>query len=299
MLEENKNIKDSQKNSLKDTSSSMLPAYETESFHTESLSISFSKTNNLITALYMVTDIMDKEEPLRNKLRTLGVNIISDMELPQLTKGRDGARFVNEVLSLLDIASAIGMISEMNSNILKKEFLELKQYIQKHNQTQLPDMRVSLSNFFAESPLLDEEGGGGGDSREEKNKSNSIGHDTKSQNRIGVQSGSTLMKALKGLEGIKTRSLSNSMFHGGEGFHSGFDALKKERRDEIIKVIKNHLNSNNGIVGATITDIRNDAKGALVSCGEKTLQRELVSMVHDGVLYKTGEKRWSRYSLKK
>ena len=33
-------------------------------------------------------------------------------------------------------------------------------------------------------------------------------------------------------------------------------------------------------------------------CGEKTLQRELVSMAKDGVLNKTGEKRWSRYFVK-
>jgi hypothetical protein len=37
---------------------------------------------------------------------------------------------------------------------------------------------------------------------------------------------------------------------------------------------------------------------ALISCSEKTLQRELVSMVKNGVLDKMGEKRWSRYFLK-
>jgi hypothetical protein len=33
--------------------------------------------------------------------------------------------------------------------------------------------------------------------------------------------------------------------------------------------------------------------------GEKTLQRELVFMVNNGVLNKIGEKRWSRYFVKK
>ena len=55
---------------------------------------------------------------------------------------------------------------------------------------------------------------------------------------------------------------------------------------------------------ATIKDIKDRAKampeqaGLLVSCSEKTLQRELVSMVKDDVLNKTGEKRWSRYFMK-
>ncbi len=52
---------------------------------------------------------------------------------------------------------------------------------------------------------------------------------------------------------------------------------------------------------ATIKDIKDKIKTTpeqasfLVSCSEKTLQRELVSMVKDGVLNKTGKKRWSRY----
>ena len=73
-------------------------------------------------------------------------------------------------------------------------------------------------------------------------------------------------------------------------FRSGFDNLKKERREIIIKIIKEKNT-------ATITDIKNSASGVLISCGEKTLQRELISMVSDGVLKKVGEKRWSKYFL--
>ena len=78
----------------------------------------------------------------------------------------------------------------------------------------------------------------------------------------------------------------------------GFDKLKKERRDDIVNIIKN-IGGN-----ATIKDIKDRVKSSpnktspLLSCGEKTLQRELVSMVKDGVLNKMGEKRWSRYFLK-
>jgi len=79
----------------------------------------------------------------------------------------------------------------------------------------------------------------------------------------------------------------------------GFDIVKKQRRTEIISIVK--------IIGgnATIKDIKDRAKvlpaqaESLLSCGEKTLQRELISMIKDGVLDKTGEKRWSRYFLSK
>lgn len=44
---------------------------------------------------------------------------------------------------------------------------------------------------------------------------------------------------------------------------------------------------------ATIKDISQKIK----DCSEKTLQRELISMIKDGLVHKEGERRWSRYSL--
>src|SRR3989344_7243431 len=81
-------------------------------------SISYTKTNKLVTALYMVTDILDKDEPLRNKLRTLGTGIISDVHsTPAHAVGK-----ISEIMSFLDVAFAMNIISEMNVTILRKEF---------------------------------------------------------------------------------------------------------------------------------------------------------------------------------
>lgn len=44
---------------------------------------------------------------------------------------------------------------------------------------------------------------------------------------------------------------------------------------------------------ATIKDI----SAKVQDCSEKTLQRELISMIKDGIVHKEGERRWSRYSL--
>ena len=243
------------------------------------LPMSHSKTNKLITALYMVTDVMDKDEPLRNKLRTLGVNIVSDTHsLADLSLDKN----INEVLSLMDIAFTIGMISEMNCSILKKEFIELKRSIQKADGLQLPGGRVSLSDFFA-----------GGDSsalgNHIENQPNVRYDSNKYSDKIGVPKGGIMMKSLNKNEmSDRTKSVNNNK--------NNFDLLKRQRRDEIVKIIKTRYSAEG--LGATITDIKNESKGALSACGEKTLQRELVSMVQDGVLNRTGEKRWSRYLLK-
>ncbi|MEK9181614.1 MAG: hypothetical protein AAB786_01180 [Patescibacteria group bacterium] len=262
--------------------------------------IFYNKSNKLITALYMVTDIINKDEPLRNKLRTLGTEIISDMHsLPVQARSR-----IIEVVSFLEIASSLNLISEMNGNILKKEFIKLEQLIKERSQVE----SGWFEEFSEDSPLEGQawdrdpslEGGvdkltppppnppKGYSSRGELN--------SKGHTRIGVQKGGTLMQALSGVRlSNKTLEPHNDSLSN----RNSFDILKKKRREDIIRTIK----TSEG--GSTITDIKNKSKElsipaeALVSCSEKTLQRELIAMVKDGVLYKTGEKRWSRYSISK
>ena len=235
--------------------------------------LSYTKTNKLIIALYMVTDIIDKEEPLRNKLRTLGTEIISDISSIPSQAGQK----IIEIMSFLDIASAINLISEMNCNILKKEFLELERSIKEYGQKK----SIWLEEFLPERQ--------------------SIGHNKSSRTepirtRIGVQKGSTLLKALSG---IKDMHKNNPILYKAEDFRSGFDSLKKQRRESILKIIKPRPSSSvDKPNGVSIKDIVLALRNLGEERGEKTLQRELASMVKDGVLYKTGEKRWSRYFIK-
>ena len=259
----------------------------------------YSKTNKLITALYMVTDIMDKEEPLRNKLRTLGVNIISDT--PPLQYSGEGRgevfkiRFITELISLLDIASAIGIISEMNHNILRKEFLELKKSITEVKEENPMWLEEFLSNSPEEEqteneakiPLLrgDSLASRGGYPPPPKGYSSRGESNSKGQSvNIGVQKGSTLLKALSRVEGLRVSDRNKDS--------NDFNVLKKQRRELILKIIKDKP------YGISIKDIATALQDKGEECGEKTLQRELVSMTADGVLNKTGEKRWSRYSIK-
>ncbi len=58
------------------------------------------------------------------------------------------------------------------------------------------------------------------------------------------------------------------------------------RRQTIKDILATHGN-------ATIKDI----SAKIQDCSEKTLQRELISMIKDGLVHKEGERRWSRYSL--
>ena len=305
MLEENKNLK----SYVKDNPHSGHLTLPLSCQERAGERLSYTKTNKLISALYMVTDIMDKEEPIRNKLRNLGTNIVTDIN--SFNKGQDIFNEINnrvsEVLSFIEIAFSVGIISEMNSNILIKEFLELRksigEVIPKKEDNWLEEfMNNSEGGFdpYPASPLprgRSKEGVFG-------HRENPIGQGT----RIGVQKGSTLLHALSRvgvsdkIPHFKTnkiqieRNFTGSLEQEKHDSH-GNEILKNKRREEIILAIKDMIKDKVNFDGATISDIKSIGHGVLTLCGEKTLQRELVSMVSDGVLKKTGEKRWSKYSL--
>ena len=89
MLGENKNLKDHERKSL-------MASYGAGTSNMPVLSLPYIKTNKLITALYMVTDTIEKEEPIRLKLRTLGVEILSDITMSKTVFdiSKDRADFV-------------------------------------------------------------------------------------------------------------------------------------------------------------------------------------------------------------
>jgi hypothetical protein len=287
MLEENKNTK----SHIKDTSS-LLPSYGTEEPHFGS----YRKINKLISALYMVTDIMDKEEPLKMELRNLGVKIISDTHF--FHKGQDFSKqTINKilvVLSLLEIATSIGAISQMNSNILVNEFIKLRKAILEMN---LQKEDTWLKEFIKEDSIPNY-----GIMANEKSYPSMRHRST----RIGIQKGRNLLKALSHLNGQGNNNIflsgtqKQNLLNNNINKSENINVLKNKRRQEIVLILKDKIKNFPESNGLTITDIKIHEfgkQGSLASCGEKTLQRELVSMVSDGIIKKTGSKRWSRYSL--
>ncbi len=253
-----------QKDTFKDTHLSLKDSL---------FSISYSKTNKLLTALYMVTEIIDKTEPIRHKLRSLATDLLSDTLATQFNSRTNVLMDINkkitEIMSFMDIASTIGMISEMNNRILKNEFMVLKKSLN------LEENSVWLEEFLAENT--------------------SIGHGNMSDRspiRIGVQKGEGLLTALKKID--NNNKMSNRNLDGKDNSinkKDSFNQIKLERRYEIMASIGHFPN------GATISDIRSKGQGILKNMGEKTLQRELVSLTADGVLERGGEKRWSKYRV--
>ncbi len=272
MSEENNNLKDTGSGMSLDLKDNQPP-------------ISYTKYNKLITALFMVTDILDTSEPLRQKIRNLGAEIISDVHTDV---SRLGAK-ISAMLSFLEIAVSLKLISEMNHNILVREFRQFLESVKEFGRVR----STWLEDFLPETEAVDTEKRA---TYQYKNNFLVTGPILKTRapgTRLGVQKAGTLLKAL---DEVKTR-VSDKKNTRPLSSGPSFDILKKQRREAIVRVLRGSAD------GMIITDIKSKSKGrpdqfsAIVSCGEKTLQRELVSMVRDGVLKKTGEKRWSRYSV--
>ena len=61
---------------------------------------------------------------------------------------------------------------------------------------------------------------------------------------------------------------------------------KDLRKNTILEFIKGHNN-------VSIKDIVPN----IVGCSEKTVQRELISLINENKIKKIGERRWSKYSI--
>ena len=224
------------------------------------------KTEKLVTALYMVSDCMDSDNALKGKLRQLGVELLSDMyklsNLSPMDKHihiSSSLARVNEILSFVEIAYTIGFISEMNTAILKKEFIiligELESYQKKDK------------HFIF---TLDEQ----------------------------MFSTPEIPSVRQGLAQVKRTPFNSMSFSSVSSVTNLAD--RKNRTDKILNLIKD-LSRNKADLSRNKAEKKEisikDISNSFTNCSEKTIQRELNSLVSKGKIKKTGAKRWSRYQL--
>lgn len=239
------------------------------------------KTEKLVTALYMVTDCMETEDALKEKLRLLGVQLLSDiyrlstlLPIEKNTQISVSLNRIYEILSFIEIAYTIGYISEMNTEILKNEFriliTELESYQHKNKNfsftlnEQMFEVERGERDLISNGQFL-----GNVFNRNQKDIKDSS---SKRTNIMSFTNNQT-----------KTKGVSN-------GNHNltaiDYKKVKQERTDKIIAIIKDKKE-------ATIKDIAT----LFTNCSEKTIQRELSDLIEKGQIQKTGAKRWSRYTL--
>jgi hypothetical protein len=241
----------------------------------------YSKTERLVSALYLVTNLFHDSEPIKWLLRDKGIGLLSGM-LPMSVYVRKDNRTkemrsrISELLSILLVARRSGILSEMNHSLLEADFIALNGLIADEADAYLnfsiadflnEEESVKVDGLRYDNPLLPDV------VRDVNSIRHPIGHNmsdrmsyTKPYDR-GISKGVGTTPRVSNSQNKRTA--------GGE-----------ERKKNILKLAKE-----SGSV--TVREVTNIIK----DCSEKTIQRDLMTLVNDGVLRKVGDRRWSRYTL--
>lgn len=265
------------------------------------------KCERIATALYLVTNFLSDTEPLKARLRTLGLELVRDASSVRYGTMLEIQSFnvlhatIAETLSLLELAFIAGLVSEMNFSILRREYLAIRDASEVKKTSRESRTDTILDKIFdAEqempTPALENLGlraGLGGvryqpapqkETRIPQGHQFDKGH-TNTQMSFNVSKGqSNVVKpplvADKIKSAIKRFPVSNNRRDLDENLS------KDSRRGKILKLIKDSDE-------VTIKDISLH----FPELSEKTIQRELVALIEGGILKKEGERRWSRYFL--
>ncbi len=277
------------------------------------------KSEKLVTALYLVTDLIEDTEPIKHSLRRNAVTLLSSMNSLSQLEVKDrilhikfSLRSVTEILSLLHVALTAGLVSQMNGELLSDGFralqlvLEKKQPIFSKEMLRVEDEQelenesaygaaITGTSYDALTPLsiarLHE-------SKDELRRNQELLRQSHILNKLESfskgQNKDDLIKDKKEIKkDIEKKSPSTHhllMEHAARPLSTlttSFQMKKLSRREQILALFVKG-------VDVSIKDIAARIKG----CSEKTIQRELNALLYDNVIERIGEKRWSRYVLR-
>ena len=232
----------------------------------------YKKTEKLVVAVSLVAGLVKDNHALSGALvsKTLELlSIVSSCLLPSSVTSIDVRRnaalrslaLIAEISTLCDVGHYSKQMTEMNATLLKREFALLYKTISEEIVGQSDREMYFTKDFFAEAAP-------------EIHKGHDKGQSVSFTKQPYIKQESTVFQGSQKTTTSKAPSIGAS----SEG--------RSDRRVLILKTIREK-----GEVG--VNEVADGVKGV----GGKTIQRELLAMVAEGVLKKQGERRWSRYSI--
>ncbi len=267
----------------------------------QEISYSFlcKKTEKLAKALYLITSFLSDSEPLKWSIRESGLAVLSDVTtLGNAVVTETSQRIkkimsdIEKTVSLLEISATAGFVSEMNLAILKEEYLSLLQTLGTKKKGGLQESFVFARDFFAVRgiPRREVEENSKGQVKD-TNESSFIRHSELDSESTSVRPSSSSRPSVT-LPRLSTPESESTLSVKSPMLINPSTPKKQEilsRKDTILQLIK--AKGQGGEL--SIKDITSH----FTDCGEKTIQRELSALVASNVLKKSGDRRWSKYSL--
>lgn len=218
------------------------------------------KTERLLTALYMITGFLPEDEPIKAALRGNGIALLAHV----YAGPREESVHVDVLKSIVGEMVSLLSIAKMSGLISSMN----------------ADLLVTELVAFCGGYEADTHGV-------------SFDRDMLLPSNFFEFAGDVPQKETPKTHTEGAPSVPKMTYEPVKKPFTGAKHVRKEvpkqqfRRDQIVNIIREK-----GEI--TIKDIAR----VITDCSEKTLQRELISLVSDGIVRKRGERRWSTYSLR-
>ncbi|HBM45884.1 MAG: hypothetical protein UT05_C0006G0015 [Parcubacteria group bacterium GW2011_GWF2_38_76] len=276
------------------------------------LAVANLKIEKLASAVYLVSGLLSDNEPIKWSIRKSATDILSDInyEITVDVSKSNGHRCpienisskIFQITSTLRVAWIGGLVSKMNYEILTSEYIKLNDFLIKNFRVNEEQKQVIKESFFdskeitsmedkinsrvVEKKYLGEEFLISNISEEEREpqlySNRNFIKDISSKGHLSDKK-DFVLKNIAMSSVSKTRSLADIVSG------SVSDRNKRERHEKILSAMSPGISySVSEIIGVI---------GKSPDTSEKTIQRDLQLLVSMKRLKKTGERRWSRYSL--
>lgn len=232
----------------------------------------FKKVTKISQAAYLISDLLNKEEPLRLSLRLVAHDLINSF------KNYTHGLIPNEVTKCLLLLKAhlilghgVKLISDMNASILSKEVDKIALEINElGKQEDIFTTHIGSQFFDVEKPAAPV--------RREVILSQDFGINYKGHEKDRTD--------VFNKYPLKTNTFYRTPDQFSGAKKEKVEEEKENRREQILSIIKENKD-------VSIKDISK----AIRDCSEKTIQRELINLLALRLIKKTGERRWSRYFI--
>ncbi len=219
----------------------------------------YRKSERLVAAIFLLTNHIAQEESIRNETRGIAMSL-----LPAVLRMRDQMR----AISSIEVSNFYSIVRRLISQV---KILVFGGFISQQNAEIISSAIDELGNFMnmAQKSNLSESFN--------LSKEDILGESHSYKGHI---------KDIKDISNIKDRLLIKDM-HATGGADSPLIGVTS-RSMSILDILKRNGNLN----------IR-DIAAHLPEYSEKSIQRELVLLISQGLIKRIGAKRWSRYEIAK
>ncbi len=223
----------------------------------------YRKSERLAKAIHLVAPAFNTTPSLRQRLDQISVALIDAAILPPSSAREALSRELLALSSMLSVARSTSLLSEMNADLIIRETHLLLEEIAGYEEPRLSLEDVPTLADFAR---------------------NATRQDARPLPRTGPIE-SVVSPERKQQKGGEAGSKSRAKEVSSKG-HLSDNPRQSSRQEAILAVLSSKGTSYIKDISTVIKDV-----------SEKTIQRELQSLVLAGKVEKTGERRWTQYTL--